>query len=260
MSEQQRYVDVIFKRQKRKQKTIILGTTFFIVFIFMLVLSENNNTGFIFGITFLILLISLIWFVALIIKNIIDRIKNGSDKFLYFKLNKDGRELLRQQENKSKEEWYEKKLPFEKINNFPGNNNKNVANTGKKGVKKDISSKNIETGCGIFVIVTFWTVLICIIVSFTRCTSDISNTNKNEDLTWFAQFACEKEIKARAIYPPSVKVHFRRDNYIKGNSYTVYGTVDSQNAIGAMVRQNFACEAIIDEANDKYWIKDLNIE
>ena len=252
MSEQQRYVDVIFKRQKRKQKTIILGTTFFIVFIFMLVLSENNNTGFIFGITFLILLISLIWFVALIIKNIIDRIKNGSDKFLYFKLNKDGRELLRQQENKSKEEWYEKKLPFEKINNF--------ANTGKKGVKKDISSKNIETGCGIFVIVTFWTVLICIIVSFTRCTSDISNTNKNEDLTWFAQFACEKEIKARAIYPPSVKVHFRRDNYIKGNSYTVYGTVDSQNAIGAMVRQNFACEAIIDEANDKYWIKDLNIE
>lgn len=261
MSEQQRCVDVISKRQKRKQKTIILGITFFIVFIFMAVLSENNNTGFIFGITFLILLISLIWFVALIIKNIIDRIKNGSDKFLYIKLNEEGKELLRQQENKSKEEWYEKKLPFEKINNFPENNNlKNVTDIGKKSVKKGISSKNIETGCGIFVIVTFWTVLICIIVSFTRCTSDISNTHKNEDLTWFAQFACEKEIKARAIYPPSVKVHFRRDNYIKGNSYTVYGTVDSQNGFGAMMRQNFACEAIIDEANDKYWIKDLNIE
>lgn len=238
MSEQQRCVDVISKRQKRKQKTIILGITFFIVFIFMVVLSENNNTGFIFGITFLILLISLIWFVALIIKNIIDRIKNGSDKFLYFKLNEEGKELLRQQENKSKEEWYEKKLPFEKINNFPENNNlKNVTDIGKKSVKKGISSKNIETGCGIFVIVTFWTVLICIIVSFTRCTSDISNTHKNEDLTWFAQFACEKEIKARAIYPPSVKVHFRRDNYIKGNSYTVYGTVDSQNGFGAMMRQ-----------------------
>ena len=83
---------------------------------------------------------------------------------------------------------------------------------------------------------------------------------QKQDLTWFAQFACEKEIKARAIYPPSVKVHFRRDNYIKGNSYTVYGTVDSQNGFGAMMRQNFACEAIIDEANDKYWINDLNIE
>ena len=104
MSEQQRCVDVISKCQKRKQKTIILGITFFIVFIFMVVLSENNNTGFIFGITFLILLISLIWFVALIIKNIIDRIKNGSDMFLYIKLNEEGRELLRQQENKSKED------------------------------------------------------------------------------------------------------------------------------------------------------------
>lgn len=81
-----------------------------------------------------------------------------------------------------------------------------------------------------------------------------------EDLTWFAQYACEKEIKARAVYPPSVKVHFRRDNYIKGNSYTVYGTVDWQNGYGAMIRQNFACEAIIDKENDKYWVNDLNIE
>ena len=163
MNEQQRYVDVIFKRQKRKQKTIILGITFFIVFVFMTVLSENNDTEFIFGIMIPILLISLIWLVILIVKNIIDRIKNGSDKFLYIKLNEEGKELLRQKENKSKEEWYEKKLPFEKINNFSENNNKkNVTNTSKKG----ISLKNIETGCGIFVIVIFWAVLICIIVSF----------------------------------------------------------------------------------------------
>ena len=142
MSEQQRCVDLISKRQKRKQKTIILCITFFIVFIFMAVLSENNNTGFIFGITFLILLISLIWFVALIIKNIIDRIKNGSDKFLYIKLNEEGKEFLRQQENKSKEEWYEKKLPFEKINNFPENNNlKNVSDIGKKVLKKVLVQK-----------------------------------------------------------------------------------------------------------------------
>ena len=257
MNEQQRYVDVIFKRQKRKQKTIILGITFFIVFVFMTVLSENNDTEFIFGIMIPILLISLIWLVILIVKNIIDRIKNGSDKFLYIKLNEEGKELLRQKENKSKEEWYEKKLPFEKINNFSENNNKkNVTNTSKKG----ISLKNIETGCGIFVIVIFWAVLICIIVSFTRCTSDISDTNKNEDLTWFAQYACQKKIESRAIYPPSVKIKFRQDKYVKDNSYTIYGTVDSQNALGAMVRQNFACEVIIDKVNDKYWVKDLNIE
>ena len=89
---------------------------------------------------------------------------------------------------------------------------------------------------------------------------EAKHSQTKEDLTWFAQYACQKEIKARAVYPPSVKVHFRRDNYINGNSYTVYGTVDSQNAFGAMVRQNFACETIIDKENDKYWVKDLNIE
>ena len=90
--------------------------------------------------------------------------------------------------------------------------------------------------------------------------AEVKQNQPKQDLTWFAEYACEKEIKARAVYPPSVKVHFRRDNYIKGNSYTVYGTVDSQNGFGAMVRHNFACEAIIDEANDKYWVNDLNIE
>ena len=89
---------------------------------------------------------------------------------------------------------------------------------------------------------------------------EVKQSQPKEDLTWFAEYACQQEIKARAIYPPSVKVHFRRDNYIKGNSYTIYGTVDSQNAFGAMVRQNFACEAIIDKENDKYWVNDLNIE
>lgn len=81
-----------------------------------------------------------------------------------------------------------------------------------------------------------------------------------EDLLWFAKYQCEKEIKARATYPPSVKVKFRDDHYIEGNSYTVYGTVDSQNAFGAMVRQNFGCEIILDQENDKFWIKDLLIE
>lgn len=90
--------------------------------------------------------------------------------------------------------------------------------------------------------------------------TEVKQNQPKEDLTWFAEYACQQEIKARAIYPPSVKVHFRRDNYIKGNSYTIYGTVDSQNAFGAMVRQNFACEAIIDKENDKYWVNDLNIE
>ena len=89
---------------------------------------------------------------------------------------------------------------------------------------------------------------------------EVKQSQPKEDLTWFAEYACQQEIKARAIYPPSVKVNFRRDNYIKGNSYTIYGTVDSQNAFGAMVRQNFACEAIIDKENDKYWVNDLNIE
>ena len=85
------------------------------------------------------------------------------------------------------------------------------------------------------------------------------NTTKKapEDLLWFAKFQCEKEIKARI---PSAKVHFRQDNYINGNSYTVYGTVDGQNAFGAMVRQNFGCEIIIDQENDKFQITDLLIE
>lgn len=89
-----------------------------------------------------------------------------------------------------------------------------------------------------------------------------NQTNKKspEDLLWFAKYQCEKEIKARAIYPPAVKVKFRDDHYVEGNSYTVYGTVDSQNAFGAMVRQNFGCEIIIDQQNDKFQIKDLLIE
>ena len=92
--------------------------------------------------------------------------------------------------------------------------------------------------------------------------SQVETTQKtikksSEDLTWFAKFQCEKEIKARI---PSAKVHFRQDNYINGNSYTVYGTIDGQNAFRAMVRQNFGCEIIIDQENDKFWIKDLLIE
>lgn len=88
-------------------------------------------------------------------------------------------------------------------------------------------------------------------------TTQKTTKKSSEDLTWFAKFQCEKEIKARI---PSAKVHFRQDNYINGNSYTVYGTVDGQNAFGAMVRQNFGCEIILDQENDKFWIKDLLIE
>lgn len=111
----------------------------------------------------------------------------------------------------------------------------------------------------------FWVVLLIILViknddNLKPDKTEVKQNQAQEDLTWFAQYACEKEIKARAVYPPSVKVHFRRDNYVKGNSYTMYGTVDSQNAFGAMVQQNFACEAILDKENDKYWINDLNIE
>ena len=87
-----------------------------------------------------------------------------------------------------------------------------------------------------------------------------TNKKSPEELLWFAKFQCEKEIKARAIYPPSTKVKFRDDKYINGNSYTLYGTVDGQNAFGGMVRQNFGCEIIIDQENDKFWIKDLLIE
>lgn len=86
-----------------------------------------------------------------------------------------------------------------------------------------------------------------------------SKYSQSEKLS-FAQLQCTKDIKSRFNYPPSVKVNFRQDNYINENSYTLYGTVDSQNAFGAMVRQNFACEVIIDEENDKYWVNDVNIE
>ena len=87
-----------------------------------------------------------------------------------------------------------------------------------------------------------------------------SETKKksHEDLTWFAKFQCEKEIKARI--PSAKNIHFRQDNYINGNSYTVYGTVDGQNAFGATIRNNFGCEVVIDQGNDKFWIKDLLIE
>ncbi len=81
-----------------------------------------------------------------------------------------------------------------------------------------------------------------------------------DDLLWFAKSQCEKEVKARVAYPPSAKISFREDNYIKDNSYTLYGTVDSQNKYGAMERKNFGCEIIIDRENDKFWIKDLIIE
>lgn len=121
----------------------------------------------------------------------------------------------------------------------------------------------METGCSLAFIGLFLIILLLVILLLTRCTGK-ENANSREfskaDYIGFAQATCQETIKARSVYPPSVKVHFRSDNYINGNSYTVYGTVDRQNAFGAMVRQNFACEAIIDEANDKYWVKDLNIE
>lgn len=184
----------------------------------------------------LLIAIIILWIIG-----IIDFLENGSSKTLKKNLTEEDKILLK--DTKSKTQWikYLWIILFVvitiKSNSSPNTNITNVENNSQN--KSTEISQPVQTQ--------------------TKKT-EAKQSQPKEDLTWFAQYACEKEIKARAVYPPSVKVHFRRDNYIKDNSYTVYGTVDWQNGYGAMIRQNFACEAIIDKENDKYWVNDLNIE
>lgn len=184
---------------------------------------------------------SLVTIIVFWIKGIQDLIKNGSTKSLKKKLNDEEHNLLNEimfRKKLIKYSWIVLLMVFF-IKSF---NNPDINNT---PIEQTSQTKTVETPKP---------------VPSKPKKEEVKQSQPKEDLTWFAQYACQQEIKARAIYPPSVKVNFRRDYYIKGNSYTIYGTVDSQNAFGAMVRQNFACEAIIDEANDKYWVNDLNIE
>lgn len=184
----------------------------------------------------LLIAIIILWIIG-----IIDFLENGSSKTLKKNLTEEDKILLK--DTKSKTQWikYLWIILFVvitiKSNSSPNTNITNVENNSQNKSTEISQTTQTQTK-----------------------KEEVKQSQPKEDLTWFAQYACEKEIKARAVYPPSVKVHFRRDNYIKGNSYTVYGTVDWQNGYGAMIRQNFACEAIIDKENDKYWVNDLNIE
>lgn len=241
-NEQNKSITILTKRTERKHLSILAFVFIYIIDVFALE-SEYFDIIHPFAYNLLMLLICslLIAIIVFGIKGIIDFLHNGSSKILKKKLNNEEVQLLK--EIMLKRQWIKYSWIvllmafFVKSFDNPHINNTLVEQTSQ--TKTDETPKQ---------------------VSSKPPKGEVKQSQPKEDLTWFAQYACQKEIKARAVYPPSVKVHFRRDNYIKGNSYTVYGTVDSQNAFGAMVQQNFACEAILDKENDKYWINDLNIE
>lgn len=239
-NEQNKSISILVKRSERKHLSIL---AFIIVDLIAVFMPEYFDITHEIAYNLLMLLscILLITIIVFWIKGIQDFIQNGSTKALKKNLNNEEKQLLK--EIMSKRQWIKYSwivllmVLFIKSFNNPDINNTPVEQTSqttKQKTPKPVTKKPKK--------------------------EEVKQSQPKEDLTWFAQYACEKEIKARAIYPPSVKVHFRRDNYIKGNSYTVYGTVDSQNAFGAMERKNFACEVILDKENDKYWINDLNIE
>lgn len=238
-NEQNKAISILLKRTERKHISIL---AFVIVDLISVFMPEYFDITHEIAYNLLMLLSSvlLITIIVFWVKGIQDFVQNGSTKVLKKNLNNKEKQLL--EEIILKRQWIKYSwiillmVFFIKLFNNPDINNTLEEKTSQ--------TKTIETPKTVP----------------PKPKKEAPKQKQKQDLTWFAQFACEKEIKARAIYPPSVKVHFRRDNYIKGNSYTVYGTVDSQNGFGAMMRQNFACEAIIDEANDKYWINDLNIE
>lgn len=239
-NEQNKSITILSKRTERKHLSIL---AFIIVDLIGVFMPEYFDITHEIAYNLLMLLSSalLITIIVFWIKGIQDFIQNGSTKILKKNLNDEEKQLLK--EIILKRQWIKYSwivlliIFFIKSINNPDINNTPVEHTSQ--------TKTVETPKP---------------VPSKPKKEEVKQNQPKEDLTWFAQFACEKEIKARAVYPPSVKVHFRRDNYVKDNSYTVYGTVDSQNGFGAMVRQNFACEVIIDEANDKYWVNDLNIE
>lgn len=239
---EQEFIEIILKRQKRKRIAISLIITTVLSFITCMYIADNDNLAVLLVILTLTIIVTFIWLIILAISHVVDYIKNGLTSTIKKTFGKEAQKYLK------------RALKATKFNlNF------------KQQMKVD---KNTWITFLILFIVWLFVHNIGLIIENSNKNAPTKSTESRkeqqnqtkEDLTWFAQYACEKEIKARAIYPPSVKVHFRRDNYIKGNSYTMYGTVDSQNAFGAMVRQNFACEAIIDKENDKYWVNDLNIE
>ena len=238
-NEQNKAISILLKRTERKHVSIL---AFVIVDLISVFMPEYFDITHEIAYNLLMLLSSVLLIIIIVFwaKGIQDFVQNGSTKVLKKNLNNKEKQLL--EEIILKRQWIKYSwiillmVFFIKLFNNPDINNTLEEKTSQ--------TKTIETPKTVP----------------PKPKKEAPKQKQKQDLTWFAQFACEKEIKARAIYPPSVKVHFRRDNYIKGNSYTVYGTVDSQNGFGAMMRQNFACEAIIDEANDKYWINDLNIE
>lgn len=239
-NEQNKSISILVKRSERKHLSILAFIIIDLIGIFM---PEYFDITHEIAYNLLMLLSSalLITIIVFWIKGIQDLIKNDSTKSLKKKLNDEENNLLK--EIMLKRQWIKYSwivlLMVFFIKSF---NNPDINNT---PVKQTSQTKTVETPKP---------------APSKPEKEEVKQSQPKEDLTWFAEYACQQEIKARAIYPPSVKVHFRRDNYIKGNSYTIYGTVDSQNGFGAMERHNFACEAIIDKANDKYWVNDLNIE
>ncbi len=238
-NEQNKAISILLKRTERKHVSILAFVILDLISVFMPEYFDITHE-IAYNLLMLLSSVLLITIIVFWVKGIQDFVQNGSTKVLKKNLNNEEKQLL--EEIILKRQWIKYSwiillmVFFIKLFNNPDINNTLEEKTSQ--------TKTIETPKTVP----------------PKPKKEAPKQKQKQDLTWFAQFACEKEIKARAIYPPSVKVHFRRDNYIKGNNYTVYGTVDSQNGFGAMMRQNFACEAIIDEANDKYWINDLNIE
>lgn len=241
-NEQNKSITILSKRTERKHLSILAFVLIGIINAFAL---EYEYFDIIHPFAYNLLMILtcslLIAIIIFWIKGIIDFIHNGSSKILKKNLTNEDKILFN--DIKSKIQWI-KYLWIILFIILAVKTNSNP-NTDIPNVENNSQTKTVETPKP---------------VPSKPKKEEVKQSQPKEDLTWFAQYACQQEIKARAIYPPSVKVNFRRDNYIKGNSYTIYGTVDSQNAFGAMVRQNFACEAIIDKENDKYWVNDLNIE
>ena len=93
--------------------------------------------------------------------------------------------------------------------------------------------------------------------------NSLSNSFSNDDVIAVAQTKCSDELKARAVDPGSIRIKWRwvnreLDHFISGNSLTLYGTLSGTNMYGGRVKQNFACECIVDKENDTIRVNDLN--
>lgn len=125
---------------------------------------------------------------------------------------------------------------------------------------KNVQPSNPNKKAAIVLVFFFFIAIFFVIKCSFSGEEKVDSKNKHEKFDALVQV--QDYVKSKLKAPSTTEFEGGTEGVTKINdtTFTVIGTVDSQNSFGAMLRANYSCKIIFHPKNDTYSIEDFILE